>query len=549
MCFLRNDTVKIIAAGFIVLTLISIPMFWCRCISETSLDEIMPGRAREINIMPSGLMPDDIENDPCDNFFHSQITASGRFDPVKALGIPDYFLDRQPGGRLSSVISHNYEDSRNNHVYYFDHISGLIIYRGIQVRRLPDKSTELEHSNYYIGPDGISEISGEELGRFIDPITHRAQLIFDRKLRRFFSVDFNKMKVTAGPEIQADDKHNPIQIKYLEKNAYVDFPRLHINITPPGKRITVPDEKDPNKTKQQMKYITTIATYMNPYALVLDESGRIDLLDKETLRFAGPAGHLILPESLYKSHAIQYASPDDLSVYKIESVAIGKDSKDLEHRGICVATISREGSAMALAVFDKNAKLIRIKHSKITDEHPYRDKHTAKSIYFDRPWAPFWTIVKYSIENIHPPILCITSFLTANSIEATTGYRAMFLLPNSFTAMKARGNDEKPLIRFIEALILLAPGIALALFFAWRINRDALRIGLSENTRLCWILAAAAFGLVAYITYRLTKPNITLVTCSNCGKQRRPDMNKCHRCSAKWLIPELTPPTWRVIDQ
>ncbi len=548
MCFLRNDTVKIIAAGFIVLTLILIPMFWCRLISETTLYEIMPGRAREITIRPSGLIPDDIENDPCDNFIHSQITVSGSFDPVKALGAPDYFLDRQPGGRLSSGISHNYEDERNNSAYYFDNKSGLLVLDSTYVKRW-NETTELIQMHLYIGPDGISEIPGEELGRFIDPITHRAQLIFDRKLRRFFSVDFNRMKVTKGPEIPTDDKHNPVQIQYLEKNSDNDLSRLYINIRPPGRMITVPDEKDPNRTKQQMKDITMIATHVNPYALVLDESGRIDLLDKETLRFAGPAGYLVLPESLYQSDDTQYAAPDDLWSYKINSVAIRKDNGTLEHRGICVATISREGTAMALAVFDENAKRIRVKHSEIRYDYAHRDKATAIAIYSDQPWAPFWTIVKYSTENIHPPILSIISFLTANSIEATTGYRAMFLLPNSFTAMKARGNDEKPLIRFIEALMLLAPGIALAVFFAWRINSDALRIGLSENTRFCWMLAAAAFGLVAYITYRLTKPNITLVTCSNCGKQRRPDMAKCHRCSAKWLIPELTPPTWRVIDQ
>ena len=204
---------------------------------------------------------------------------------------------------------------------------------------------------------------------------------------------------------------------------------------------------------------------------------------------------------------------------------------------------------MALAVFDVNATPIRVKHSKITQKQSYRNKPTAIAIYTDRPWAPFWTIVKYSIENIHPPILSIISFLTANNIEATAGYRTMFLMPNSFAAMKARGNNERLLIRFLQAMTIIAPGLALAVFLAWRINVDALRLGLTENTRFYWILAATAFGLAAYITYRLTRPKITLVTCPNCGKQRRPDMEKCHRCASKWLIPELTPQTWRVIDE
>jgi len=25
-------------------------------------------------------------------------------------------------------------------------------------------------------------------------------------------------------------------------------------------------------------------------------------------------------------------------------------------------------------------------------------------------------------------------------------------------------------------------------------------------------------------------------------------MDRCHRCKSEWLVPELTPPTWRVLD-
>ena len=247
-----------------------------------------------------------------------------------------------PGGRLSSVISHNYGDPQNNSVYYFDHTSGLIIYSGTHARRMPDKSTELVHSNYYIGPDGISEIPGEELGRFIDPMTHRARLIFDRKLRRFFSVDFEKMKVKKGPEIGPDDKRNPLQIQTLAKNAH-----LHINVQPPAFKVRIPDkELEQNQGNRRIgsSWKTVPAIVMTTgsfqYALVLDETGMIDLLDIETLRFAGPAGYLIAPKSLYQSGDTQYAAPEDLLSYKIRSVAIGKDHRNLEHRGICVSPLS-----------------------------------------------------------------------------------------------------------------------------------------------------------------------------------------------------------------
>jgi hypothetical protein len=89
----------------------------------------------------------------------------------------------------------------------------------------------------------------------------------------------------------------------------------------------------------------------------------------------------------------------------------------------------------------------------------------------------------------------------------------------------------------------------LGLLLAWAANRNAVLVGLSQRARFWWILATIAFGLSAYITYRLTRPKITLVTCVNCGKLRRPDMENCHRCGARWLVPELAPPLWRVINE
>jgi hypothetical protein len=82
----------------------------------------------------------------------------------------------------------------------------------------------------------------------------------------------------------------------------------------------------------------------------------------------------------------------------------------------------------------------------------------------------------------------------------------------------------------------------------WRVVRDAEILGLSRNTRQLWLLGTLAFGLAAYITYRLTRPKITLVSCVHCGKSRRPDMDTCHWCNSLWHVPESTPPNWRVLD-
>jgi hypothetical protein len=159
-----------------------------------------------------------------------------------------------------------------------------------------------------------------------------------------------------------------------------------------------------------------------------------------------------------------------------------------------------------------------------------------------------FTISKYLLENLHPPILSLISYFTADSIEASAGHRVLFILPNSLIAMKGRDTRGNMAERFLSALLIILPSILLSIFLAWRISINATAVGLSENARVLWILATIALGVVGYITYRLTKPAITLVTCANCGRMRRPDMEKCHRCGSKWYVPELIPPTWRVLD-
>jgi hypothetical protein len=152
------------------------------------------------------------------------------------------------------------------------------------------------------------------------------------------------------------------------------------------------------------------------------------------------------------------------------------------------------------------------------------------------------------MENLHPPILSLGSYYTAYSFEAASGHKALFLLPNSFIAKWGRVQSGNFVERLLFALWMIMPSIIFSIWLATRVNKDAVVVGLSDNVRFYWILGTVAFGLVAYITYRLTKPKITLVTCENCGLMRRPDMDKCHRCKSGWLVPELTPPAWRVLN-
>jgi hypothetical protein len=95
----------------------------------------------------------------------------------------------------------------------------------------------------------------------------------------------------------------------------------------------------------------------------------------------------------------------------------------------------------------------------------------------------------------------------------------------------------------------MLPGLLLFGLLAVKLDREGIRLGTPKNVRRAWIVGTIVLGLPAYITYRLTRPKVVLVTCANCGLGCRPDREKCHRCASVWAVPELIPPAWRVLGE
>jgi len=585
-----NYPVKVFATGFVVLTLLSIPLFWFRFFCQTSLSVNMPRDAKGVYIRPSGLVPPELEDDP-NVVIHSIVSARIHSELPQSLGIFDYLIARFPGERHSSV----YFFGSERDCMYFDKKTGQIVRFYTDKQTMPDKTTREKIVQLYIGPEGVSETPGKTLGRFIDPIIDRGWLehrlrdsrweklrdliLYDRKLQYFFKIDFNQRTVVKGPKLGKDfPPHKPIQIGQLSKTT---FELNYLDWTPP--QIKVPDKKDPNRTDLRTELKPIIPTFHDcdagPYLLVLDETGRVDLLDKETLEFVkrtpefpGVAGRLPGPETYFGSKG-SAVTPRELLGYNVWPLALttyffenpeevrvtfGDPSYifkrpparvERKYLGMFAASLSRDGTALALAVFDENGREIKTEYSRLPK---YEEGHTtyvesSKAAFFGAPWSPVLTIGKYLAENLHPPLLSVASYFTASAFEAASSHRAMFFLPNSFIAMKAGDRGENIAERFISALGWILPSIILAIWLSIRVSKDAVILGFSENARLYWIMGTLAFGLTAYITYRLTRPKITLVTCPNCGKMRRPDMAKCHRCKSDWHVPELIPPAWRVL--
>jgi len=466
-----------------------------------------------------------------------------------SFGIADYFGARSPGGRHSNIYYYHIDKDRDEEAWiYFDKKSGQIVCRYTHKERMPDKTLLVRQVQLYAGPEGVSEIADKALGRFVRPIVDkrawrwRSFFLYDRKLRRFFIINFEERTVVKGPQLPEDDPHKPVDIGILSKESH----SVSLSWSPPKIK---PSEEDTEKGRRSSRELIPIVErayrYLSAqYLLVLDESGRIELLDRETLQFAGTAGWLPPPETFFPSK--EAVTPKDLSAYEVLPLALKPDNK---YKGMFVASVCREGTALALAVFDENGKVIKREYSGLPKQKGHHTTYlrSSKAVFFEAPWAPVLTITKYLLENLHPPLLSLASYFTADSFEAASGHKALFILPNTFIAMKGRDVSENMAEGSFIALLIILPSIILSILLAWRVGEDATVIGLSENARLCWILGTIAFGLAAYITYRLTRPKIILVTCQNCGKSRRPDMPKCHRCGSKWHVPELTPPTWRVL--
>jgi hypothetical protein len=466
----------------------------------------------------------------------------------ETLGIANYLSGKDPEENRSCVYFLK-SDNEAWHWIYFDKSTGRIVCRYEIKERMPDTTIMRKMVQIYVGPEGISETPDEDTGRFTSPVVDVSDIgwgqltLYDTKLRQFFAVKFRKeVEFIKGPPLAEDDPHRPVDIGILSKNPGV----LDMFWTPPDIK-TSQNNQDRTLYRSGKVHIPIRerdSDYRSDqYVLVLDESGRIDLLDRETLEFAGPAGRLPAPETFFP--ADKPVTPGDLLAYRVLPMALKEDHK---YRGLFAAAVSREGTALALAVFDEKGALIKSENTKATDSRGRRGVSSSSAVFFGAPWAPVMTIGKFLLENLHPPILSLASYFTAGSIEAASGHRAMFLLPNSFIAMKGRGARGNIAARFLSALLLILPSIVLAILLAGRVGKDAAVVGLPQKTRRFWKLGTLAFGLAGYITYKLTRPKITLVTCANCGKPRRTDMDKCHRCGSKWDVPELIPPSWRVLN-
>ena len=557
---MKNSIYKLLkplSCTFVVLFTLSLPLFWGRLVCDAFLFERISAFSEwnSIDISPSGLLPPEIENDPNvarHSYIGGRITDED-MTPVMNLGISVYPLQRNS---YDFMVSSQYYN-KGAYSLVFDKNSGLIVHSFTKSTRTTDGKNMSEHNELFAGPEGVANKPSKELGRFFSPLSNRIEFpqslfTYDSKIRRFFKIDFEEKKVFKGPELKKDTAIRPIQIGWPRKPSSSFFSGCWF--VEPQKSVEQ-DSNVPAEFRIKRYENINIQSYppAGPYIPVLDDRGNIFLVDRLTLEIAKKAGRLPVPETFFDSP--NTVRPKDLLDFRVEFVSIKPDGR---HCGMIVSSLSREGTSMAVAVFDKDGNLIRKENTGINRYYLERYSQrgpgfgwmpSSKAIFWGRPWSPFVTVIRYLLENLQGPALSFAAFFTADSFDAASGHRALFILPNSFIAMKARQFGESFGWKFNTGLLLILPSIILSTFLARAVIKDAKKTGMTKNEKLSWTIVVFCLGIAGYISYRLCRPQVGLVTCRNCGKTRRVDMVTCHRCGSGWFVPELQDPGWKVADK
>jgi hypothetical protein len=510
----------ILASGIIVVTLTALGLFWARWLCVLQRGMLLPESARQAAVDVSSLLQAGAQGEPNAGVSFQVEARMRQAQPaLVGSGLLRSWESQMPG-RPDSLV-YRWEGQSAGFCVHYDFALGQMVYETSQ-RPLQADGTRAPRQSFisYAGPNGVADAPEERLGRFLAPVVERfelyPQLVYDRAVHRFFAIDWLTRTVRRGPELPQDGAYRPVQIRVLAKNLEASLIQPFIRReNDRHNRILLPD------------YFSVSSP-----VLILDASGRIDLFDAQTLHFVGTAGRLTTPTPFFGSP--QPAKPEDVLAYEVSPIGLPQeDGSGRRTYGGCVAaTLARDGTGMRLDVYDAHGQLVGSDETGIPQYvENARGEMTrgqsipsAEAVYDHLPGGEILAVVQFTLESLHPPVLLALSHWAAPYLGSTAGYRSIFLLPDSFVAMSARDSEIGRLARFFRACLLVFPAVLLALQFAWFVARDGEKMGLSKNARAVWVAGTVLFGLPAYITYRLMRPKATLVTCTNCGKSRRPDM-------------------------
>lgn len=534
----KGYIVNVIVTGFMAVVVLSTALYIGRFFCLTGLLEFKSPDMARADKAPSGLLgewdtiPKGTVNEPNDVAKPSIISLKTDDDIITNFGFLEAFSPETDLEQLISSdiyrISQEYQGAR--HMVYFDEGLGMLVYCDIGREGIDKRGRRtgkwIKKNNWYAGPRGISQKPDAAIGRFTKPLISQNGIVFDRKLSQFVRIYFYDKEVKIGPKVQQEI----VQVGVLSKN---DRALGGPNWRPPQRKITKyktrPNGKVVEYAKYEYIYIQqdTFHYYLIETRsqldeidsqLALDNAGMIYQLNTETLELTDPVGQLPWP-GIHGSLA-----------YEVKPLCVNGS-----HAGLIAGGIGPDIFRPGFLVFDEAGNQIGEEWGDI------------ELSQFEG--GPVLSITNFVLEALHAPILQLTAYFTSLRFDGADGPRSLFVLPNSLAGRRGAQLSADDPVEYILGLWVILPSLAIGILLAQRVEKDARAVGISPRAKFWWMVTTVAFGLAAYITYKMTRPTINLVTCTNCGRARRPDMDRCHQCGARWHVPELAPPLWRVIEE
>ena len=263
--------------------------------------------------------------------------------------------------------------------------------------------------------------------------------------------------------------------------------------------------------------------YHHARYMLLNDRGDIYLFNQQTLTLGQKVGVLPICGSPPTNN------PDELLAYEATGFVFNG-----QYVGCVATSLSRDMTEMAIARYDATG-------------HRSFEKTMMRTLD-DHQGGRAALLAKGFIEQLHPWSLSVLSTVLGPQCKTIRGYRGLFVRPNSKAVSLANDPTLTIQLRIFQVFGWLIPALVLGLTLGLLMMKDARRIGLPRSCGTTWRWAGILLGLAGYITYRVTRPKVSLVTCENCGKPRRADRDRCHLCNSDWDVAELRVPSWRIVS-
>ena len=386
-------TIRCLATGIVILTLFAVAMFWLRRVcANMQSDWSDAGREDfEPTLLLSSIMPNEIQADP--NIAKQSRLVIGfqreNIQAIRSAAFPPASLSGLRGGLNADVYA--WDPPRKGWPgawLYFDRKLGLIIYYA-RVSTFDPNARGDAVTQRYAGPEGIGLTPEKSLGRFESPVVSPFlprwdTCVYDTKLRRFFRLDWRGKQVTMGPQLVKKDAHRPLQLGlFLGKSEGC----LYMHTENVMRQVGTKANEEPNLVP-----VANVRAWggSDTPVFVLDASGRIDMLDPQTLTITGVAGRL--PDIGGPFGSTERSVVQGLFAYEVMPLWLWsatkepRDSKPLRYLGCAVAALGRDATHYSIQLFNDKGSPVTARSGAIVN----RD-------------SGFGT-TKYLLENLHPPV-------------------------------------------------------------------------------------------------------------------------------------------------